>query len=305
MQRFALLAAQPFRNSTSQSIFRVALTKPARFYSDKSNGNASIVLDHGVPILNLSHKSTNRVFTLLPGESVESLANSIQKEFGLEKAKVSFSTQQNGALLAGSSDVRLLSKLPVSLHLGESKLNVDVSKPAQAAQVQQIEKISPELISTMKKFYNTIDSERLLDSKRESIETQLIAINSELAPLQSVKEKLDKKAAASTNTLAWFGISAMAFQFGVLAQLTWFEYSWDIVEPITYFVTYAAVIGGYSYYVVTKSNYEFTGVRERKWLQILHSGRKAGLDVEKYNTLRKTAADLEARLAQIKELQHH
>lgn len=143
------------------------------------------------------------------------------------------------------------------------------------------------------------------DSFRESIETQLIAINSELAPLQSVKEKLDKKAAASTNTLAWFGISAMAFQFGVLAQLTWFEYSWDIVEPITYFVTYAAVIGGYSYYVVTKSNYEFTGVRERKWLQILHSGRKAGLDVEKYNTLRKTAADLEARLAQIKELQHH
>lgn len=95
------------------------------------NGNASIVLDHGVPILNLSHKSTNRVFTLLPGESVESLANSIQKEFGLEKAKVSFSTQQNGALLAGSSDVRLLSKLPVSLHLGESKLNVDVSKPGK------------------------------------------------------------------------------------------------------------------------------------------------------------------------------
>jgi hypothetical protein len=33
-------------------------------------------------------------------------------------------------------------------------------------------------------------------------------------------------------------------QFGLLARLTWWEYSWDIMEPITYFVTYGTSMGG-------------------------------------------------------------
>jgi hypothetical protein len=62
--------------------------------------------------------------------------------------------------------------------------------------------------------------------------------------------------------MIWIGLGAMCVQAGILARLTWFEYSWDIVEPISYFVTYAAVIGVYSYFVLTRkvchSNYPST-----------------------------------------------
>jgi len=44
----------------------------------------------------------------------------------------------------------------------------------------------------------------------------------------------------------------MGLQFGLLARLTWWEYSWDIMEPVTYFVTYGTAIALYAYYVVTK-----------------------------------------------------
>ena len=44
----------------------------------------------------------------------------------------------------------------------------------------------------------------------------------------------------------------MALQFGFLARLTWWEYSWDIMEPVTYFVTYGTAMGAYAYYVLTK-----------------------------------------------------
>lgn len=44
----------------------------------------------------------------------------------------------------------------------------------------------------------------------------------------------------------------MGVQFGVLARLTWWEYSWDIMEPITYFVTYGTSIAAFAYYVLTK-----------------------------------------------------
>lgn len=44
----------------------------------------------------------------------------------------------------------------------------------------------------------------------------------------------------------------MSVQFGILARLTWWEYSWDIMEPVTYFVTYGTTMAMYAYYCVTK-----------------------------------------------------
>lgn len=67
-----------------------------------------------------------------------------------------------------------------------------------------------------------------------------------------IKEELALKAKKHTNRLIWFGLVAMSVQAGILARLTWFDYSWDIVEPISYFVTYAAVIGVYAYFVLTR-----------------------------------------------------
>lgn len=67
-----------------------------------------------------------------------------------------------------------------------------------------------------------------------------------------MKEELDKKAASRTSFLVWGGLGFMGLQFGLLARLTWWEYSWDIVEPITYFVTYGTALIMYGYYVLTK-----------------------------------------------------
>ncbi|XP_078658847.1 calcium uniporter protein, mitochondrial-like [Branchiostoma floridae x Branchiostoma belcheri] len=44
----------------------------------------------------------------------------------------------------------------------------------------------------------------------------------------------------------------MALQFGVLARLTWWEYSWDIMEPVTYFITYGTAMAAYAYFAVTR-----------------------------------------------------
>ena len=56
--------------------------------------------------------------------------------------------------------------------------------------------------------------------------------------------------------MVWLGLGLMSIQVGILARLTWFDYSWDIVEPISYFVSYSSVIGVYAYFVLTrKVNY--------------------------------------------------
>lgn len=52
--------------------------------------------------------------------------------------------------------------------------------------------------------------------------------------------------------MLWGGLAYMATQFGILARLTWWEYSWDIMEPVTYFITYGSAMAMYAYFVITR-----------------------------------------------------
>lgn len=67
-----------------------------------------------------------------------------------------------------------------------------------------------------------------------------------------VKDELSRKAERRTTWLMWAGMAYMATQFGILARLTWWEYSWDIMEPVTYFITYGTAMAMYAYYVLTR-----------------------------------------------------
>jgi len=67
-----------------------------------------------------------------------------------------------------------------------------------------------------------------------------------------LREELEKKAEKRTRHLSWIGLALMGTQFGFMARLTWWEYSWDVMEPVTYFVGYATAIAMFAYYVITR-----------------------------------------------------
>ena len=75
-----------------------------------------------------------------------------------------------------------------------------------------------------------------------------------------VKQQIEQRAEKKTRALAWLGLGMMGLQFGVLARLTWWEYSWDIMEPVTYFVTYGTTMAMFAYYVCTKQVTECKGI---------------------------------------------
>ena len=60
---------------------------------------------------------------------------------------------------------------------------------------------------------------------------ELEALKDEIAPLEDQRELLAAHAEKKSNHLTWLGLGLMSVQFGVLARLTWWEYSWDIMEP--------------------------------------------------------------------------
>jgi len=93
--------------------------------------------------------------------------------------------------------------------------------------------------------------EHQLRREREMM-AELERLQVELAPLEEKKQLLAQLSSKRTNVLTWVGLGLMSVQFGILARLTWWEYSWDIMEPVTYFVTYGTAMLAYAYFVFTK-----------------------------------------------------
>ncbi len=67
-----------------------------------------------------------------------------------------------------------------------------------------------------------------------------------------MRAQLSRTAQFHTSKVIWAGMALLSVQGGALAWLTWWVYSWDVMEPVTYFITYATSIGAFAYYVLTK-----------------------------------------------------
>jgi len=94
----------------------------------------------------------------------------------------------------------------------------------------------------------------------------------------------------------------MSIQFGILARLTWWEYSWDIMEPVTYFVTYGTAIAGYAYFVMTRQEFLYQEAKDRQSLVTFHKkASKHRWDVERYNGLKEGIGSIEADLRRIRD----
>ena len=94
----------------------------------------------------------------------------------------------------------------------------------------------------------------------------------------------------------WGGLFLLSAQLGFVSRLTWFEYSWDIMEPVTWVITYSLMISTFAYYVLTSQEFllplaEKRAVHERFW-KIL---RKNNFDVNQFKQLRRQVIQLEQK----------
>ncbi|XP_060729020.1 calcium uniporter protein, mitochondrial-like [Tachysurus vachellii] len=116
-----------------------------------------------------------------------------------------------------------------------------------------------------------------------------------------MRAHLDRKAEHSSLRAVWAGLALLTVQGGALAWLTWWVYSWDIMEPVTYFITYGTSMGVYAYYVLTKQDYVYPDAKDRQFLHYFYNGvKKQKFNVEKYNTLKDELASVEKDLRRLR-----
>lgn len=137
--------------------------------------------------------------------------------------------------------------------------------------------------------------------KERQLLEKLDNIKQELSPLEKMKAQLARTAEFHTSRAVWTGMALLSVQGGALAWLTWWVYSWDVMEPVTYFITYGTSMGVFAYYVLTKQDYIYPDAKDRQFLRYFYKGAsKKRFNVTKYNRLKDELAEVEEDLRRLR-----
>ncbi|XP_051504930.1 calcium uniporter protein, mitochondrial-like isoform X1 [Myxocyprinus asiaticus] len=269
--------------------------------SSAATEDVTVLYQNGLPVISVCLPSRRErcQFTLKPlSDTVGVFLQQLQAEDrGIDRVAI-YST--DGARISSSTgvDILLLDNFNLVIndttHLVEPPRR-DLLPHEEAERLNDVKFLVQQLYTTLRIEEHQLSKERELTGRLEDL-------NSQLRPLEKVKDELSKKAERRTTWVLWGGMAYMATQFGILARLTWWEYSWDIMEPVTYFITYGTAMAMYAYFVLTRQEYIYPDARDRQYLLFFHKGAKrTRFDIEKYNKLKDAIAEAELDLKRLRD----
>jgi hypothetical protein len=145
--------------------------------------------------------------------------------------------------------------------------------------------LAPKKLSAALERSFNIDFIKLpLSDKRAYIEK----LRADLAPLEHLHSGYRLRASSRVRTISYVLLVGLCAQWLLFARLTWWDYSWDVIEPVTYFTTAVQMIlAGYAYYLVYKEDYTNMEVKKTILNKLLRRFKQRdGFDEEKYLKLK-------------------
>lgn len=261
-------------SARSISLARSSLMSP-------QSGIVPVSFRNGYPVITvaLPSKGEDCDFMLNPlGDSVDDLINNLQKEDGGIERAILYTKE--GTKIAKSTRVDQLFIEDFDLQINDTRYHVSV--PKDYKEVFEGTKSLTDARSLIHQLYSSLDVDKYQLVKEQQLKAQLQQAQAELQPLEEKVTQMNQKIRLNNNGFVWLGLGAMCVQFGVLSRLTWCEYSWDIIEPVTYFIGYGTLMGMFAYYIITRQEYVYPDARDRQFLLSLYrQARKQGVDLER------------------------
>lgn len=111
----------------------------------------------------------------------------------------------------------------------------------------------------------------------------------ELKRLQEKKEEIDRLAHKQVRRILWSGLGLTMAQVGLFFRLTFWEFSWDVMEPIAFFTTTAGIIVSYAYFLITSNDPTYQDIVKRLFLSRQRKlFKKHNFDIDRFLELQKT-----------------
>eukprot|EP00253_Pinus_taeda_P018167 PITA_18167 len=110
----------------------------------------------------------------------------------------------------------------------------------------------------------------------------------ELERLQKEKEEIDRIAHKHVRRVLWSGLGSLSVVTILFFRLTFWEFSWDVMEPIAFFGTTGGLIVGYLYFLVTSRDPTYQDFMKRLFLRRQRKlCKKRKFDVDRFLELQK------------------
>ena len=69
----------------------------------------------------------------------------------------------------------------------------------------------------------------------QKVQARVREIGEELAPLEKQYSEIERRAWLWRTGIAYGGLAVLVAQFTLFARLVYWDLSWDVMEPVTYF----------------------------------------------------------------------
>ncbi|KAL5715138.1 hypothetical protein ACHQM5_017005 [Ranunculus cassubicifolius] len=110
----------------------------------------------------------------------------------------------------------------------------------------------------------------------------------ELEMLEKKKAVIDKKAEVLVRRELWGGLGFLLFQTVGFVRLTFWELSWDVMEPICFYLTSIYFMASYAFFLRTSTEPSFEGFFQSRFKAKQKRLMRANkFDVERFNELKK------------------
>lgn len=109
----------------------------------------------------------------------------------------------------------------------------------------------------------------------------------QLLEMERQKAKIDSKANSLVRRELWVGLVYLVVQTAGLMRLTFWELSWDVMEPICFFVTSIYFMAAYTFFLRTSKEPSFEGFYQSRFTtKQKRLIRAHNFDMEKYDKLK-------------------
>ncbi|KAE8655740.1 Calcium uniporter protein 5 [Hibiscus syriacus] len=110
-------------------------------------------------------------------------------------------------------------------------------------------------------------------------------IRDELKRLQEKKEEIDVQAHKQVRGILWCGLGLAVVQVGLFFRLTFWEFSWDVMEPIAFFTTATGIVIGYAYFLITSRDPTYQSVEKAFSVEAKELFKKHNFDLNRLKEL--------------------
>lgn len=255
---------------------------------------------HGLPLVTLTLPSRKErcQFVVKPMLStVGSFLQDLQNEDKGIKTAAIFTADGNKISASTLMDILLMNDFKLVIN----KIAYDVQCPKREKPSNEHTAEMEHMKSLAHRLFTILHLEESQKKREYHLLEKIDHLKEQLQPLEEVKAGIAAHSEAKTSGLLWAGLALLSIQGGALAWLTWWVYSWDIMEPVTYFITFANSMVFFAYFLVTRQDYTYSAVKSRQFLQFFHKkSKQQHFDVEQYNKLKEDLAKAKESLKQVR-----